>query len=267
MNLSLAISPCPNDTFSFHHILHHQKEHSFNLHFLDIEELNKNALKGSFDITKVSFGIIPLIAEEYEILDAGAALGFGCGPLLIAKTADAIENTKNLKVLIPGKHTTANLLLSGAFPQIVEKEECVFSEIEAKLLHNEADAGLIIHENRFTYASKGLVKIVDLGEWWEAQTAMPVPLGCIVIKRNLPFSLKKSIEERIKQSIQCAFSKPDDSIKFVSEHAQEMDTNVMRSHIELYVNEYSISLGERGRAAVHQLLGHVSLSKHSSLFL
>jgi 1,4-dihydroxy-6-naphthoate synthase len=267
MKLKLAISPCPNDTFSFYHLLHHQNNHAFDLHFLDIEELNRNALHGTFDITKVSFGIIPLITEEYEIVDAGAALGFGCGPLLISKTADVIENTKNIKVLIPGKHTTANLLLSGAYPNITLKEESVFSEIEAKLLNNEADAGLIIHENRFTYASKGLVKIADLGQWWEEKTSMPVPLGCIVIKRNLPINLKKSIEEQIKNSIQYAFSKPDESIQFVSEHAQEMDTEVMRRHIELYVNEYSISLGEKGKAAVQQLLGNFNLNKHSSLFL
>jgi 1,4-dihydroxy-6-naphthoate synthase len=198
---------------------------------------------------------------------AGAALGFGCGPLLISKKTNFTDISKNIKVLIPGKHTTANLLLSSAFPNIIHKEECVFSDIESKLLNDEADAGVIIHENRFTYASKGLVKIADLGQWWEEKTTMPVPLGCIVIKRNLPHHTKKAVEKLIKQSIQYAFSNPEDSMNFVSEHAQEMDTEVMLSHIKLYVNEYSISLGNKGKAAVNQLLGDIPLSKYTSPFL
>ena len=267
MTFNLAISPCPNDTFSFYHLLHQQNNHSFQINFLDIEELNKNAINGVFDISKVSFGIIPMISDEYEILDTGAALGFGCGPILISKNDDIIKNADTVKVLIPGKYTTANLLLSSALPDITHKEECLFSDIESKLLNNEADAGLIIHENRFTFASKGLKQIVDLGKWWEEKTSMPIPLGCIVIKRNLPYTIKKEIEQRIKQSIQYALENPTETMCFVSEHAQEMDPQVMLQHISLYVNDYSVSLGDKGRNAVYHLLDDFPLINHNSLFL
>ena len=259
MKFSLAISPCPNDTFIFDALIHGKlgkTAFDFDLRFEDVQALNQLAIEGKPDICKVSVGVLPLIAENYQILDAGAALGKGCGPLLIAATAYPAdsETIENLVIAVPGENTTAHLLLTKAFPGIRKKRFMVFSAIEEAVCSGSVDAGLIIHENRFTYAAKGLKKIMDLGEFWEQQFSMPVPLGCIVVKRSLSATVKLEIEKLIRQSVQFALLHPSDSEAFVRSHAREMDPAVIQQHIGLYVNAFSISLGTQGKQAIRTLL-------------
>ncbi len=195
-------------------------------------------------------------AATYVLLDAGSALGRGCGPLLIARRAIAPSEIADGKrtIAIPGKHTTANFLLGLAFPAARRTTEMVFSAIEDALLNGEYDAGVIIHENRFTYEAKGLRKIVDLGEFWERETGAPIPLGGIVVKRSLPDDVKGAVNRVLRRSIEYALANPSASLPFVREHAQEMSEDVMYRHIDLYVNEYSVDLGHEGRRAVELLL-------------
>jgi 1,4-dihydroxy-6-naphthoate synthase len=270
MQLSLAISPCPNDTFSFYHLLHSAESNQpFTLHtaFADIEALNRDLLIGKHDVSKASFGLIPKISDAYQILDSGAALGFGCGPLLIAKNEIPLDQISKLKIAIPGINTTANRLLNLAFGEITSSVEIVFSEIEEAVSARKVDAGLIIHESRFTYAAKGLKKIIDLGQWWEEQFAVPVPLGCIVVRRSLPEEVKSQIQREIAESIEKAFLNPQSTMHFVEQNAQEMEHAVMQQHIDLYVNRYSISLGEQGRSAVRMLLQQGGTILREPLFL
>jgi len=257
MQLSLGISPCPNDTFSFYHLLHAaggDAELEYAVNFADIEELNQALIQGKLDVGKASFGLVPFISDRYQVLDSGAALGFGCGPLLIAKQEFALDDVPKLKIAIPGVHTTANRLLNMAFGEIERSEEYVFSAIEQAVLSGKVDAGLIIHESRFTYEAKGLKKLIDLGQWWETKFAVPVPLGCIVVKRSLPDAVKIQIQKSIAQSVQRAFDNRELPMDFVRAHAQEMDSEVMKQHIGLYVNQYSLSLGDAGRKALRILL-------------
>ncbi len=226
----------------------------------DVESLNRKAFSAlsenensSLHITKLSYHSYAYLTKPYVLLDAGSALGNNCGPLLISKSNYAAADVDALKIAIPGKYTTANFLLSLAFPKALNKTELVFSAIEDAVLNSEFDAGLIIHENRFTYEAKGLKKIMDLGEYWETQTQLPIPLGGIVIQRNLPDALKQKVNRLIRKSVEYAFANPDSSEKFVAQHAQEMSLEVRNKHINLYVNEYSIDLGEKGRNAVRML--------------
>lgn len=270
MQLSLAISPCPNDTFSFYHLLHCNASHlpfSFHASFADIEALNRDLLLGKPDVSKASFGLIPAIADTYQILDSGAALGFGCGPLLISRNELSINDIPKVNIAIPGKNTTAFRLLNMAFGPITNSVEIVFSEIEEAVLTGKVDAGLIIHESRFTYEAKGLKKIIDLGQWWEEKFGVPVPLGCIVVKRNLSAEMKYQIQREIADSIQKAFQNPQHTMYFVEHHAQEMDPAVMQQHIDLYVNQFSISLGEQGQSAVRMLLQQRERQLTEPLFL
>jgi len=259
MTLSLGFSPCPNDTFIFDALVNNKFDRNgtnFSVQLADVEQLNKMAIEGVLDVTKLSFGVIPEVSDKYQILDAGSALGRGCGPLLISREyipADH-EVLSQLKIAIPGRKTTANLLLSMAFPGIWQKEEMLFSEIEGAVLSGKVDAGLIIHENRFTYQSKGLKKIIDLGEYWENKTNMPIPLGCIAIRRSLPDKLKKDVSVLIRKSIQSAFDHPEAPMDYVAAHSQEMSKEVMKKHIALYVNDYSLSLGNKGTEAIRLLL-------------
>ena len=259
MTLSLGFSPCPNDTFIFDALVNSKFDRngtSFSVQLADVEQLNKMAIEGVLDVTKLSFGVIPEVSDKYQILDAGSALGRGCGPLLISREyipADH-EVLSQLKIAIPGRKTTANLLLSMAFPGIWQKEEMLFSEVEGAVLSGKVDAGLIIHENRFTYQSKGLKKIIDLGEYWENKTNMPIPLGCIAIRRSLPDKLKKDVSVLIRKSIQSAFDHPEAPMDYVAAHSQEMSKEVMKKHIALYVNDYSLSLGNKGTEAIRLLL-------------
>jgi 1,4-dihydroxy-6-naphthoate synthase len=220
----------------------------------DVEALNLKAKNAELDITKLSYAAFARLTESYQLLQSGGALGHGCGPLLIAKNHLTESQIQNASIAIPGEWTTANFLLSIAFPSANNKIPLLFSDIEQKVLEGSFDAGLIIHENRFTYAQKGLLKIIDLGEYWENLTWLPIPLGGIVIRRNFPDKMKKDIQELIAASVQCAFDHPLDSMTYVRQHAQEMQEEVMKQHIQLYVNEYSVKLGEKGQTAVRRLI-------------
>jgi 1,4-dihydroxy-6-naphthoate synthase len=231
-----------------------------------VETLNLKAFQGDLDITKLSYHAFAYAVEDYELLDAGSALGFGVGPMLITKDpklakllqqklerAESLEGFDQLKVGYPGKYTTANFLLSLAFPELKNKVELVFSDIEGALLDGSIDLGLIIHENRFTYAEKGLHKVVDLGEYWEKTTKFPIPLGGIVVKRSLPQEVKDTLNTILKESVEFAFANPKSGLEFIRAHAQEMSEEVMYKHIELYVNKYSVELGLEGRDAITKM--------------
>lgn len=268
MKLTLGFSPCPNDTFIFDALIHHKIDTrglDFAVEYHDVETLNQKAFRQELDITKLSYHAFAYAVENYELLDAGSALGFGVGPLLITKNADLAQKLRqyagvalpeefhNLKIGIPGKYTTANFLLGLAYPQLQNKQELVFSEIEQSLLDGKIDLGLIIHENRFTYTDKGLHKAVDLGDYWEKTTQNPIPLGGIVIKRSLPEETKRLVNELIRQSVEFAFANPKSGLDYIRSHAQEMEESVMYKHIELYVNQYSSDLGEVGRQAIQTM--------------
>ncbi|MBN1251353.1 MAG: 1,4-dihydroxy-6-naphthoate synthase [Bacteroidales bacterium] len=256
MRLKLGFSSCPNDTFIFDAMIHQRIDTEgleFELFIADVEELNKSAFEHKIDITKISYHAYAYISDNYILLDSGSALGNNNGPLLISKHKIFPDEVNDLKIAIPGKYTTANLLLSIAYPKALNKNEYLFSEIEEAVLSNEVDAGLIIHENRFTYEQKGLKKIVDLGEYWETKTKMPIPLGGIVINRKLPVEIQQKVNRILRKSIEFAFENPNAGLKFIKQHAQEMDEDVMYKHIKLYVNEYSIDLGEKGKSAIKNL--------------
>ena len=258
MTLSLGFSPCPNDCFMFDAIVNARIDLEgleFSIRLEDVETLNKSAFAGDFDITKLSYHAYAHCTSRYVLLDAGSALGRNCGPLLIATRAIPHEEVARgaLRIAIPGKYTTANFLLGLAFPSARDRTELVFSEIEAMLLDGTYDAGLIIHENRFTYEARGLKKIIDLGEFWEGETGLPIPLGGIVVKRSLPDDVKQKVNRIVRRSVEYAFAHRQASLPLVREHAQEMSVEVMYKHIDLYVNEYSVDLGAEGRRAVSTL--------------
>ena len=258
MNLTLGFSTCPNDTFIFDAMVNGRIDTEglrFELHLADVEELNRLAFKAVIDITKISYHAFAYLSEAYQLLTAGSALGFGNGPLLISKHKIYSDELNDLKIAIPGKYTTANLLLSLAYPNLKNKKEYLFSDIEEVILSGEADAGVIIHENRFTYLSKGLKKIIDLGEYWEQQNGLPIPLGGIIVKRSLPQEIRLTINRILRRSVEYAFQNPNDSLPFVHKHAQSMDEAVMRSHIQLYVNDFSLDLGTKGKEAITTLYG------------
>ncbi len=263
MQLTIGFSPCPNDTFIFDAMIHGKIDTeglSFNVIMGDVEELNNKAFRQTLDITKLSFNAFTKLANEYILLHAGSALGFGAGPLLIGKTQWKPTNLDHAKIAIPGFNTTANMLLSLAFPNAKNKVEMLFSDIEQTVIDGTVDLGLIIHENRFTYMDKGLVKNIDLGEWWEEKTQLPIPLGGIAIKRSISKEIQEKINRVLRKSVEYAFKNPEGTQQFVAAHAQEMNTDVMFQHIDLYVNDYSIDLGKLGRKAVEHLfqLAHKS---------
>lgn len=256
MNLTLGFSTCPNDTFIFDAMINGRIDTEgmrFDVHLADVEELNRLAFSASIDVTKVSYHAFAYLSEAYQLLTSGSALGFGNGPLLISKHKIYPDELKDLKIAIPGKYTTANLLLSLAYPHLNQKKEYLFSDIEEVILTGETDAGLIIHENRFTYQAKGLKKIVDLGEWWDQFTGLPIPLGGIIIKRNLPQEIRIKVNRVLRRSVEYALANPNDSLPFVRQHAQSMDEEVMRNHIQLYVNDFTVDLGTKGREAITTL--------------
>jgi 1,4-dihydroxy-6-naphthoate synthase len=258
MTLTLGFSPCPNDCFMFDAIVNRRIDLEgleFSPHLADVEALNNAAFAGDADVTKLSYHAYAYCTANYVLLDAGSALGRNCGPLLISKrdiTNDEVA-AGGLRIAIPGKYTTANFLLGLAFPKAQNKTPLVFSDIEAAVLDGRFDAGLIIHENRFTYAEKGLRKIIDLGEYWEGTTGAPIPLGGIVIKRSLPDAVKQRVNRVLRRSVEYAFAHRAASLDYVRAHAQEMSEDVMYRHIDLYVNEYSVDLGPDGRRAVELL--------------
>ena len=258
MTLTLGFSPCPNDCFMFDAMVHRRIDLEgldFDVRMADIEALNAAAFAGGVDITKLSFHAFAYCADDYVLLDAGSALGRNCGPLLISQRPISPEEVAagDLRIAIPGKYTTANFLLSLAFPRETDKSECLFSDIEAGVLDGRFDAGLIIHENRFTYADRGLKKIIDLGEFWESETGAAIPLGGIVISRRLPADVRQRVNRVMRRSIEYAFANRDASLPFVRANAQAMSDEVMYKHIDLYVNEYSVDLGVDGRRAVEVL--------------
>jgi len=259
MKLTLGFSPCPNDTFIFDALVNKKIDThgiNFDVRLEDVETLNQLALKSTLDITKISYGVLPLLLQNYVVLNSGSALGTGVGPLLIANSEIEQGEITNYTIAIPGENTTAHMLFTIAFPHAKNKIFLRYNEIEDFVLSsNEKNvAGVIIHENRFTYHQKGLVKIVDLGEFWEQKTQSPIPLGGIVAKRNIDISLLKKIDGLIKQSIQYSFSNYPNITEYVRRHSQEMEEDVMRKHIDLYVNNYSIDLGDKGKKAIEEFL-------------
>ncbi len=284
--LSIGFSPCPNDCFIFDALVHKKIDTEgldFEIIMEDVEALNTRAFKNELDITKLSFNAYLYVQQNYILLKSGSALGFNCGPLLVGsselvvrelqkqlvgssglgvrsmkdeiKTPNTEHRTPNteLKIAIPGKYTTANFLLSLAYPDAKNKIEMIFSEIEEAVLSGNVDAGLIIHEGRFTYEKKGLKKVVDLGEFWENLIHAPIPLGGIGARRSFDNEKLKKINSCIKRSVEYAFKNSDDVMPFVRQHAQEMDEEVMKKHIALYVNEFSVNLGVKGSEAIHLL--------------
>jgi 1,4-dihydroxy-6-naphthoate synthase len=258
VNLSLAFSPCPNDCFIFDAIVHRRidlERLEFDVHLADVEALNEATLAGRADVTKLSFHAYAHCAATYVLLDAGSALGRNCGPLLISKRAISTDEVAGgaLKIAIPGRYTTANLLMGLAFPAAKDRTPILFSEIESAVVDGRYDAGLIIHENRFTYEQKGLRKVIDLGEFWEAETGSPIPLGGIVIRRALPDEVKQRVNRVLRRSVEHACANRAATLPYVRQHAQEMSEEVMYKHIDLYVNQYSIDLGGEGRRAIDEL--------------
>ena len=254
--LTLAFSPCPNDTFIFDAMIHHKIDTEgleFDVQFADVEQLNNWAFQQQFDITKLSYHAYAYASNHYILLRSGSALGNNCGPLLISKNEISLDKVNDAHVCIPGKYTTANLLYSLKFPNSKNKEFIVFSAIENAVLNGEFDAGVIIHENRFTYEEKGLKKIIDLGEFWEQSYEAPIPLGGIAIKRTLEKETQLAVERIIKRSIEFAFENPESSAAFVAQHSQEMSAAVCRQHIDLYVNKFSLELGFDGEYALNTL--------------
>lgn len=257
MKLKVHISTCPNDTFMFDALLHERIDTEgleFDTHLADIEELNELALNGTADITKCSYAIVPQISGEYQILNSGSALGRGNGPLVVSREPLHKEGLSREKVAIPGIHTTANLLLKNLFPEITDKSEMLFSDIIPAVAEGKVDAGVLIHEGRFIYQENGLSLVADLGQEWEARYGLPLPLGAIAVRRSLSEELKQRIDRLVSRSVSYAFEHPAESRAFIKQYAQELDDSVIQSHIDLFVNEYSIDLGDEGQKAVMQLL-------------
>lgn len=256
MKLTLGFSPCPNDTFIFDAMVHGRIDTEgleFDYQLADVDELNRRAMNSGPDIVKLSYHAYAYAAADYLILDSGSALGYRSGPLLIGKKHLGHDEITKASIAIPGIYTTANLLFSIAWPDAVNKKVYLFSDIERALLDNEVDAGLIIHETRFTYARKGLVKLADMGEYWGRLTGLPVPLGAIVIRRSIDREVAIKVSRVLRRSIDYAYSDALASYNFVVTNAKEMDSDVMNSHIRLYVNEFTLSLGEEGRSAISKL--------------
>ena len=256
MKLTLGFSPCPNDTFIFDALVNGRIDTEgleFDYFLADVEELNKRAFASKVDITKISCHAYAYVASDYLILDSGSALGFSNGPLLVSRNPLEPARITDSTIAIPGRYTTANLLFSIAWPEATKKKEYLFSEIPDVILSGEADAGLIIHETRFTYQKMGLHKIADMGEFWEQLTRLPVPLGSIVINRRIPGEIALKFNRILLQSILYARENPFESSDFVRANASEMESSVMINHINLFVNDFSLALGDTGKKALTEL--------------
>ncbi|MFN0013308.1 MAG: 1,4-dihydroxy-6-naphthoate synthase [Saprospiraceae bacterium] len=254
--LTLGFSPCPNDTFIFDALVHGKVDTEgldFQVVLDDVEALNRRAFTGDIAVTKLSYHAFAHLTDRYRLLDAGSALGNNCGPLLVAREPLTDQQVAAGQIAIPGRMTTANFLLSMAYPTAQNKLETLFSDIEESVLNGNAQAGLIIHENRFTYQQKGLVKLLDLGEYWETTTGLPIPLGGIAVRRDLPEAIQHRLNRALRRSVEYAFAHPDNVMPYVRAHAQAMDDAVMRAHIDLYVTRFTIDLGPIGREAVRQM--------------
>ncbi|MCK5676096.1 MAG: 1,4-dihydroxy-6-naphthoate synthase [Verrucomicrobia bacterium] len=250
--LNCAYSTCPNDTFIFFHLA---QEPDINVHLHDVETLNRWAFDEKFDVTKLSFHAWLLLQDKYELLNVGAALGRGCGPLVICRK-DFLK-AQGLKpkasIAVPGEYTTAHLLLRLWNPEIKNRIFMPFDQIMDAVESGKADAGVIIHEGRFIFEERGFQCLEDLGEWWEGKTGLPIPLGCIAAKKSLGAERIAEIEQQLEQSIQAAFADPVSTTEYVKAHAQELDDDVIRKHIETYVNDFTLDLGAEGRAAIEKL--------------
>lgn len=259
MKLNFSFSPCPNDCFMFDAIANRRIDLEgleFSIQLADVEMLNKAAFAGSTDVTKLSYHAYAYCTTNYSLLKSGSALGRNCGPLLVSKRTISTEEIAggNIAIAIPGTFTTANLLLSIAFPQAQGKTALLFSEVEAALQADQFDAGLIIHESRFTYEAKGLKKIIDLGEFWDQMTRLPLPLGGVAIKRSLPDVIKRKMNRVLRRSVEYALAHRTASREFIRTNSQEIDDDVLSQHVDLYVNRHSLDMGEEGRRAVLMLL-------------
>lgn len=256
MKLTLGFSPCPNDTFIFEAMVHGRVDTEgleFDWFLADVEELNRRALEGAVDITKMSYHAYARAAAGYLILDSGSALGRSNGPLVVSRRRILPDELDNAVIAIPGRYTTANLLFSIFWPGATTKLEYLFSDIPEAVLSGEADAGLIIHETRFTYRSMGLSLVADTGMMWEKMTGLPVPLGGIMVSRKLDPVVAAKVGRTIRRSIAYARTSPGESTDFIRRHARETEEEIAREHINLYVNDFSLSLGEEGRQAIRKL--------------
>lgn len=255
MKLSLAYSPCPNDTFIFYHLIAGKTKAPFSIQeeLHDVEQLNRFAKEGKFHSSKLSFAAFFQVADKYSLLDSGSALGRNCGPLIVKKKGNSASNPKGKKILVPGVWTTANLLthlyLEGDYEPIPIRYDLILNQV----LSGKADYGVVIHEERFTYEKRGLEKVRDLGEWWEEMSGAPIPLGCIAIRRDLEKSLKEDLDSSIKESLSLAYENREDTYDYIFRHSQDTSKEVVDAHIGLYVNEFSRSLGEEGRKAISTL--------------
>ncbi len=255
---TLAYSPCPNDTYIFGALTNRLLDDApeVRAHLADIEELNNAAAKSQYELTKVSYGAIPFLMDRYRILPSGGALGRGCGPLLVARPAGSPQlfaDFARKRIAIPGERTTAFMLLQLALGSRPKTVAMRFDRIVDAVAKGEVDAGLIIHESRFTYRDAGLISIADMGEWWETMTILPVPLGAILVRNDIGDDEAKRLNSAIRRSLAFARANEDAVMPYVREHAVEMSDEVVRSHIKLYVNEFSDDIGHDGRAAVHAL--------------
>lgn len=273
--LTLGYSPCPNDTFIFHALVHgivRAQGMRFTERLEDVETLNRLAAAAELDVTKISYGAAPALLRDYVLLRSGGALGRGCGPLIVAREPLTREQLAGKRIAIPGRNTTANLLLRLFAPDAEPGTERVYSDIMPAVARGEVDAGLIIHESRFTYPQHGLVKVVDLGEWWEGTTGLPIPLGGIMARRDLGEDAIRAIDDAIRRSVQHAFAYPEASRPYVRAHAQEMDDAVTQQHIDLYVNEHSVDVADEGERAIRELFARAAAvgivpSDHPAPFL
>ena len=256
MKLKLGFSTCPNDTFIFDAMIHGKVDTeglSFDVVMEDVEELNIKVMEDSIDISKLSYHAYAYASQNYILLTSGSALGRKNGPLLISKHKIFPDEVDNIRVAIPGIYTTANLLFSIEYPDAKNKKEYLFSDIEEAVLSGEADAGVIIHESRFTYEKKGLRKIIDLGEQWESKAGYPIPLGGIVIRRAIDDNISRKVNRVLKRSILFALENPNSGYGFIKQHAQELDDSVIFRHIQLYVNDNTTELSEEAKEGIRYL--------------
>lgn len=254
--ITVAISPCPNDTFIFHGLASGRlslENRVFSFVFEDVETLNRAALSGQYDVTKLSFHAFLLVRDRYRLLRAGAALGYGCGPILVSKRPITPDELDQLHILVPGALTTAHLLLRLYRPSITNKQFVRYDEIIPMLLEGKADAGVIIHEDRFVFEAMGLRQVVDLGAFWEEKTHTPIPLGCIAVRRDLAPLIAADLDSLIRRSIEMAQNDIDHALPFIRTHAQQMDAEVLEKHITTFVNDQSLDLGVAGEQAVAAL--------------
>lgn len=264
MKLTLGFSPCPNDTFIFDALVNGKIDAQgleFDVVLEDVQTLNEWALQEKLDVSKISYGVYPKVLNTYHLLKSGGALGKGVGPLLITKEevrSTNLEELQNLvndsSVAIPGVNTTAHFLFTQAFHSAKNKQFMVFHEIEDAVVNGKVDCGVIIHENRFTYEQKGLHKLIDLGEYWEQSTGYPIPLGGIVAHKRVNADVRVKVDTLIRKSLEYAFAHYPLVTDYVKQHSQEMSEEVMRQHIDLYVNDYSLDLGDEGMKAVNRFI-------------